>query len=85
MRRTPLPKRFIEDEGGYGSRILDGRDGYDCTDDDIRKLKKTLEMHFAKNKFKGDYYENWELLRTSISHNASGNASRCMSALTCSP
>ena len=35
--------RFSEDEGGYRIRIIDGQDGYDRTDDDIRKLNKTFE------------------------------------------
>ena len=60
-RRNPPPNPFMEDEGSYRSRILEGRDGYDRSDEDIRKLNKTFEMRFAKIKFKGDYYENWEL------------------------
>ena len=59
--RNRLSRFNEDDEGGYRRRLIDGRDAYDRSDDDIRKLNKTFEMHFAKIKFKGGYYENWEL------------------------
>ena len=56
--------------------MFDNRDAYGLSDDDIRKLNKTFETHFAKIKFKGGIMRTGNYTATSTLRFASTIACR---------